>query len=78
VTYAPQPEHVGRGVNPLPQLLDCKRVMVETGLTRAAAEALMRNVPVVTIEGLRKTYVKRTDVDRYLESRTLQKDQVQA
>jgi hypothetical protein len=60
----------------LPQLLDCKGVMTETGLTRAGAEALMRAVPIVTIEGLRKTYVKRSDIANYLDSRTFSKDRV--
>jgi hypothetical protein len=52
--------------------------MTETGLTRAGAEALMRAVPVVTIEGLRKTYVRRSDVAAYLEQRTFSKAQVPA
>ena len=63
---------------PLPELLDCKGVMTETGLTRAGAEALIRAVPVVTIEGLRKTYVRRSDVAAYLEQRTFSKAQVPA
>jgi len=29
----------------LPELVDCKRLMGETGLTRAAAEAVVRRVP---------------------------------
>jgi hypothetical protein len=62
----------------LPELLDCRRLMAETGLTRAAAERLMRNVPTVQIEGLRKTYVRRSDVAAYLEARTFSKDQVPA
>ena len=62
----------------LPELLDCKRLMNETGLTRAAAEALMRRVPVVVIEGLRKNYVRRSDVAAYLEARTFSKEQVPA
>jgi hypothetical protein len=61
---------------PLPELLDCKRLMAETGLKRAAAEKLMRNLPVVTIEGLRKVYIRRSDVARYLEARTFEKHEV--
>jgi hypothetical protein len=38
----------------------------------------MRRLPVVSIEGLRKTYVRRDDVHRYLEERTFTKDQVPA
>ena len=61
---------------PLHELIDCRRLMAETGLTRAAAERLMRNVPTVQIEGLRKTYVRRSDVEAYLEAHTYAKDQV--
>jgi hypothetical protein len=64
-------------MNPLPELLDAKRLQAELGVTRAAANALMRNLPVVQIEGLRKVYVRRTDVARYLDRRTFAKDQVQ-
>jgi hypothetical protein len=60
----------------LPELLDCKSLMRETRLTRAGAEALMRRVPIVSIEGLRKTYVRRADVAAYLEARTFEKNQV--
>jgi hypothetical protein len=63
---------------PLPQLLDAKRLQAELGVTRAAAEAIMRRLPVVSIEGLRKTYVRRDDVLRYLEERTFSKDRVPA
>jgi hypothetical protein len=60
----------------LPELLDCKALRAELGVTRAAAEAIMRRLPVVEIEGLRKVYVRRDDVRRYLESRTFAKSQV--
>lgn len=46
----------------LPELLDCKALRAELGVTRAAAEAIMRHIPVVVIEDLRKTYVRRDDV----------------
>jgi len=54
----------------LPQLLDAKALRLELGVTRAAAEAIMRRLPIVEIEGLRKTYVRRSDVARYLDERT--------
>jgi hypothetical protein len=44
--------------NPLPALLDAKALRLELGVTRAAAEALMRQLPVVLIPGLRKVYVR--------------------
>jgi hypothetical protein len=60
----------------LPELLDAKRLQAELGVTRAAAEAIMRRLPIVQIEGLRKTYVRREDVRRYLEARTFDKSEV--
>jgi hypothetical protein len=39
----------------LPELLDAKGLQVELGVARAAAEAIIRRLPVVQIEGLRKT-----------------------
>jgi hypothetical protein len=62
----------------LPQLLDAKALQAELGVTRAAAEAIMRRLPVVSIEGLRKVYVRRADVHRYLEQRTFAKSEVPA
>ncbi len=60
----------------LPELLDCKALRVELGVTRAAAEAIMRRLPIVQIEDLRKVYVRRSDVAGYLASRTFTKDEV--
>ena len=62
----------------LPQLLDCKALQAELGVTRAAAEAIMRQLPSVQIEDLRKVYVRRSDVAVYLEARTFEKDEVAA
>jgi hypothetical protein len=62
----------------LPELLDAKRLQAELGVTRAAAEAIMRRLPVVQIEGLRKTYVRRSDVAAYLDAHTYSTDQVPA
>jgi hypothetical protein len=62
----------------LPELLDAKRLQAELGVTRAAAEAIMRRLPVVQIEDLRKVYVRRSDVVAYLEARTFRNDQVPA
>ena len=44
----------------LPELVDCRRIMAETGLTRAAAEAVMRSLPKSTVPGLRKVFVRRS------------------
>jgi len=62
----------------LPELLDCKALRAELGFTRAAAEAIMRQIPIVQIDGLRKVYVRREAVRAYIESRTFSKDQVSA
>jgi hypothetical protein len=61
---------------PLPSLIDAKALQVELGITRAAAEAIMRQLPSVQFEDLRKVYVRREDVARLVEARTFQKDQV--
>jgi len=60
----------------LPELLDAKALRLELGVTRAAAEAIMRRLPVVQIEGLRKVYVRRSDVAAYIESMTFSKSAV--
>ena len=60
----------------LPKLLDAKALRLELGISRAAAEAIMRQLPVVQIEGLRKVYVRREDVRRYLDARTFGKSEV--
>jgi hypothetical protein len=65
-------------VNELPQLLDAKHLAGELGVTRAAAEAIMRRLPVVKVEGLRKTFVRRSDVAALLEACTFSKDEVPA
>jgi hypothetical protein len=64
--------------DPLPQLLDAKHLAGELGVTRAAAEKIMRQLPIVQPPGLRKVYVKRSDVERLLEACTFAKDQVPA
>lgn len=61
---------------PLPELLDCKALRTELGVSRAAAEAIMRRLPVVQFEDLRKVYVRRSDVARLIEERTFGTDQV--
>jgi hypothetical protein len=63
-------------VEPLPALLDAKRLRDELGVTRAAAEAIMRQVPAVVIPGLRKSYCRRSDVEALLERHTFSKSEV--
>jgi hypothetical protein len=56
-----------RGDESLPRLLDSRSLRNELGISRAAAEAIMRQLPVIEPPGLRKVYVRRTDVHRFLE-----------
>jgi hypothetical protein len=60
----------------LPDLLDAKHLAGELGVTRAAAEAIIRQLPIVQVPGLRKVYVRRPDVANLLERCTFQKDEV--
>jgi len=60
----------------LPQLLDAKALQMELGVTRAAAEAIMRQLPIVQVPGLRKTFVKRPDAEALLERCTYAKAEV--
>jgi hypothetical protein len=62
----------------LPELLDAKALQVELCVTRAAAEAIIRQLPVVQVPGLRKVYVRRPDVEQLLEACTFSKDEVPA
>jgi hypothetical protein len=50
----------------LPELLDCRRLQTELGISRAAAERIMRHVRKVHVPGLRKVYVTRADVEAFL------------
>lgn len=54
----------------LPKLIDCRGLMDELGVKRHVAEQIMRAVPKVTVDGVRKVYVRRADVARYLDERT--------
>jgi hypothetical protein len=62
----------------LPELLDARHLAAELGITRAAAEAIIRQLPIVQVPGLRKVYVRRPDVEGLLERCTFAKDEVPA
>ena len=62
----------------LPELLDCKALQRELGVSRAVAEKVMRRLPVVVFEDIRKVYVRRQDVARLIGERTFAKDEVAA
>lgn len=54
----------------LPKLLDCRAIRSELGVSRAAAEAIMRQLPKCQVPGLRKTYVRRDDLLRVVNEWT--------
>jgi hypothetical protein len=54
----------------LPHLIDQRGIAEELGVTRAAAEKIMRQVPKIHVPGLRKVYVKRQDIVRVIEEGT--------
>jgi hypothetical protein len=62
----------------LPELLDAKDVQAELGVTRAVAEKVMRQLPIVTFPDVRKVYVRRDHLAAYLESRTFAKTEIPA
>ena len=51
----------------LPALIDCRGLQDELGVKRAAALAIMEKLPKVRMEGVRKVWVKRADVEKLLE-----------
>ncbi len=61
---------------PLPQLIDRKQLIAETGLTRAAGDAVFRAVPVIVLPGCRKVFIRRADVERLLEASTFGAERV--
>jgi hypothetical protein len=60
--------------DPLPQLLDAKHLQAELGVTRAVAERIMRQLPLVVFEDVRKVYVRRQDVADLIEASTVVKN----
>lgn len=52
------------------RLMDAATIMRELGVKRAGAEAFMRDLPKVRVPGHRAAYVKRADLERYIEDHT--------
>lgn len=48
-------------------LFDTARLSRELGISRKAAEAIMRQVPKQHVPGLRKTYVRAEDIVKLLD-----------
>lgn len=55
---------------PKGRFLSAAMIMEEFGIKRAGAEALMRDLPKVRITGHRAAYVKRVDLERYIDEHT--------
>ena len=53
------------------RLMDCATIARELGVSRRVAEAMMRQLPKVQIPDVRKVYVRRVDVERYIEENTV-------
>jgi len=49
-------------------LFDCARLARELGISRKAAEAIMRDLPKQHVPGLRKVYVRGEDVQQLLDA----------
>jgi DNA-binding transcriptional MocR family regulator len=57
----------------LPELLDTRRLMDELGVKRSTAEAIMRAIPVQAVPRVRKLYVRRSDVLRFLDENLVER-----
>lgn len=51
------------------QLLTCAGVARELGVSRQTAERIMRRLPKIQFEDVRRVYIRRRDLERYLNSR---------
>jgi hypothetical protein len=60
----------------LPGLIDNAGIRKELGVTKAAAEKIMRQLNTVQLPGLRKVYVHRSDVAALIAACTFTKDEV--
>jgi hypothetical protein len=61
-------------VKPAPRtddLFDAARIAREYGVSRAAAEAFMRQCAKVRPDGLRKVYVRRSELERVIAESTV-------
>jgi hypothetical protein len=55
----------------------CTRADLESlGFGRRAVDALFRAIPVVSLPGVRRVYLRRQDVEAYLEQHTYTADEL--
>ena len=69
----PQPGRYIVKTERLPELMDNKMIRTELGITEAAADRIMRQLDTIEPHGLRKLYVRRSDVQQYLDESTRRK-----
>ena len=62
----------------LPELLDRKRLACEIGVGRATVDAIFRALPVISLPGHRKVFVRRKDVYELLEANTFRNQSVRS
>lgn len=62
----------------LPKLIDRAGIERELDVKRACSEAIMRELPKVTIPGHTKVYVKRADLQKLLDDGTVEAITVRA
>ncbi len=60
--------HCGRTTS---ELLDLAAIQRDYNVTRATAEKFMFQLPKIRPEGVRKVFVRRADLDAYLERSTV-------
>ncbi|WWT39985.1 hypothetical protein [Microcystis phage Mae-JY09] len=61
-----------------PELMDRAALARYMGLTKVDVERVFRSVPVVSLPGSRKVYVRREDVVELIEAATTRPGQVRA
>lgn len=53
------------------KLMDCAEIAREYGVSRETAEKWMRELPKVRTPNVRKVWIKRSDLERYIDRYTL-------
>lgn len=53
------------------RLMDVATIQREFGVTRHVAEKIARQLPKVQLPDIDKVYVKRTDLEHYIETHTI-------
>lgn len=51
----------------LPELIDVRGIQEEMGVKRTVAERIIEQIPKQTIPGVRRLFVRRSDVQKFLD-----------